>query len=157
MKIDVTTQEYRMLIDLLEIADWVLHSHKANFPDETKPYRDIANKILSYAEQVGMENLIDYSGSLEGYYPTREFEETSDYMYYIQEFESDSFWDELINRLAERDLFNNEGEENVKHMGFEERARKLSVLERQYADEFEKHGLDNLFAYNHFVTSKSLH
>ena len=84
-----------------------------------------------------------YEPELKGYFPTREYEEDSDVRKFIEEFENDSFWDELITRLAERD-FGKEVGEGIKEMSVEKRFQRLSELEEKYAEEFEREGLRNL-------------
>lgn len=100
-------------------------------------------KILSYAKDMGFENLIVYDKDLEGYFATAEYEE-SEHMRYIEEFEDDVFWDALPNRLAVRDLVRQVGEKKYEEMEFVERATKLVELESVYYNELEEHGIDNL-------------
>ena len=61
------------------------------------------------------------------------------------EFENDTFWDELLHRLVERDLIKQEGGvENVMNMDIRERFEKEEPLEKMYDTEFEVNGLDNI-------------
>jgi hypothetical protein len=50
MKINFTKKEYRLLLDMVEIAEWVLNAHKSDPSDEIKKYSDLYQKILSYAK-----------------------------------------------------------------------------------------------------------
>ena len=143
MKINYTKKEYRLLLDMVEMAEWVLNAHKTNPSDEIKKFSEIYQKILSYAKDMGFENLIVYDKDLEGYFATAEYEE-SEHMRYIEEFEDDVFWDALPNRLAVRDLVKQVGEKKYEEMEFVERATKLVELESVYYDELEEHGIDNL-------------
>ena len=143
MKINYTKKEYRLLLDMVEMAEWVLNAHKTNPSDEIKKFSEIYQKILSYAKDMGFENLIVYDKDLEGYFATVEYEE-SEHMRYIEEFEDDVFWDALPNRLAVRDLVRQVGEKKYEEMEFVERATKLVELESVYYDELEEHGIDNL-------------
>ena len=143
MKINYTKKEYRLLLDMVEMAEWVLNAHKTNPSDEIKKFSEIYQKILSYAKDMGFENLIVYDKDLEGYFATAEYEE-SEHMRYIEEFEDDVFWDALPNRLAVRDLVRQVGEKKYEEMEFVERATKLVELESVYYDELEEHGIDNL-------------
>ena len=143
MKINFTNKEYRLLLDMVEIAEWVLNSHRTDPSDEIKKYSEIYQKVLSYAKEMGFENLITYDKNLGGYYATFEYEE-SEHMRYIEQFEDDVFWDALPNRLAMRDLVKQVGEKRYMEMEFEERAIKLVELESIYYKELNENGIDNL-------------
>jgi L-rhamnose mutarotase len=143
MKINFTNKEYRLLLDMVEIAEWVLNAHKTASSDEIKKYSDLYQKILSYAKDMGFENLIIYDKNLDGYFATSEYEE-SEHMRYIEEFEDDVFWDALPHRLAVRDLVKEVGEKKYEEMEFVKRATKLVELESIYYKELEENGIDNL-------------
>jgi len=93
---------------------------------------------------MGFDELVDYASHLKRYFPTREFEETSPGREFIREFEDDTFWDELVQRLVERDLIRQAGEEKLLSMTPEERFEAEEHLEKRYADEFYNNGLENL-------------
>ena len=144
MKIDFTKKEFRLLIDLLQIADWVMHSNSIDMPEETKPYWELEQKIFSFAEKIGLGNLITREIDQKEYLPTQEYEKNSPYMNFIEEFENDSFWDSLIHRLAMRDLFKKEGKDRVDNMSTTEYFEKLVTFEQRYQEEFESHGISRL-------------
>ena len=124
MKINFTKNEYRFLLDMVEMAEWVLNSRKTDSSDEVKEYSEVYQKILSHAKEMGFENLITYDENLDGYYATAEYEE-SEHMRYIEEFEDDVFWEALPHRLAVRDLVEQFGEKGYTEMEFEERSVKI--------------------------------
>ena len=143
MKINYTKKEYRLLLDMVEIAEWVLNAHKYKLSDEVEKYSELYQKILSHAKEMGFENLIAYDKDLKGYFATAEYEE-AEHMRYIEEFEDDVFWDSLPHRLAVRDLVKRVGEKKYEEMEYVERATKLVELESVYYEELEEHGIDNL-------------
>jgi len=142
MKIDITEKEYGILLDILYISDWVLHSHKIGMPDETEGYRNLMQRLYSYAKDLGYENLIEYSAHHEEFVPTREYEEKNDSMELIEEFENDTFWNELIERLVRRDLIRQEGKDKLLNMGVKEILEKEEPFRKMYSAEFEKNGLE---------------
>ena len=142
MTIELTTEEYRRLLNMVQIARWVLHAHKTNTPPQTRPYNELEQKIASYAVEMKMDDTIVYDDHLEGYFPTAECE--AEYLAYIDDYDNDVFWDELASRLAERDLVDAEGEEQVLNMDGFERVKKLGKREDTYIQEFIEHGLENL-------------
>lgn len=145
MQIDFTKVEYRDLLDMIYIADWVLNAHKMADDPRTKRYGKLEQKILSYAKEMGFEHLVMYEPKFEKYYPTSTFEDLSSAYNFIKEYDNDTFWEELMDRLAERDLIEQEGGlSNVLRLSVEERLEKQWRLEEKYAVEFEENGLDNV-------------
>ncbi|MCL0066233.1 hypothetical protein M1N79_05100 [Dehalococcoidia bacterium] len=145
MKIEFTREEYKRLLDTLYIADWVLNAHKVKDDPRTEAYGKLEQKIYSYAKDMELEDLIEYAADHEEYYPTREYEETGPPMEFIGEFENETFWEELISRLADRDLIRQVGGvENLSKLSFEERIEKTLPLEEKYSSEFEERGLDRV-------------
>ena len=145
MQIDFTKVEYRDLLDMIYIADWVLNAHKMADDPRTKRYGKLEQKILSYAEKMGFGHLVMYEPKFEKYFPTSTFEDLSPAYNFIKEYDNDTFWEELMYRLAERDLIKQEGSlSNVLRLPVEERLEKQFRLEEKYAVEFEENGLDNI-------------
>ncbi len=144
MKIDFSKKEYRVLLDLLQIADWVLHAHKTEEPPKTKVYRDLEQKIFSLAKDFGYEELVDYAPAQDRYYPTRALEENSAAMEFVEEFEEDAFWSQLAKHLSERDLRREIGEKRMESLDRSELWEMIEAYETKYWDEFQKHGVERL-------------
>ena len=144
MRIHLAQREYRVLLEILEMASWVLHAYETEKDPHKKKYRQLEQKLLSYAQEAGAGDLVVFDEKLREYFPTRLFEETSSGMEFVEEFEDQTFWDELCQRLARRDLLRQEGVEELSTMSLEERFEKEQALYDQYAREFETNGLDNV-------------
>jgi len=144
MKIELNQTEFRALLELVEIASWVLHAHKIDEPPETEVYRKLEQKIMSQAKNFGLENLVDYDEDLKEYFPSGTFEEESPVMEFIEDFENDTFWDQMVDRLVERDMIEAEGEDAYLAMELEDRFGKEMPLREKYAEEFEANGLNNV-------------
>lgn len=71
-------------------------------------------------------------------------------MSFIEDYEDDCFWEQLISRLADRDLVVQEGVESLTNMSIQERLEKSLVLEDKYAREFEENGIANLKLHEDF-------
>jgi len=147
MKINLTKKEYGLLIDLLEIADWVLNAYYPNERKDVQKYKRLQQKIYSYAKQMGFNDLISYDKNFGQYFPSKKYEETSKIEDFIQEFENNCFWEELIERLTERDFIKQEGL-FLKKMTKEEFFQKYSQIREKYEEEFSKNGLANLYVRN---------
>jgi hypothetical protein len=144
MKIHLTKKEYRALLDLISIAEWVMNSNKIGDDPRSEPHEQAEKKILSYAKDFGFENLIVYEKKYDKYYQTREYEDAETFMPFIEEFEEESFWYKLCSRLAQRDLLQEIGIEKFKGMDPIERITKEDEIAEKYDEEFEKNGLKNL-------------
>lgn len=144
MKIEITKEEYRALLDVFHIADWVFHAYKTEEGSETEEYRNLEQKFLSLAKEMGFEPLVEFDAETGKYYPTREYEDTSAVMDAIVDYDNECFWDELIERLASRDLILQEGRDKVVAMDFEERLVKTGALREKYSEEFCRNGLSRV-------------
>jgi len=144
MKIDITKEEYRNLIDILYIADWVLTSYKSEHDPEMDKYQQLRNKFYALAKQMGMENLIEFDSELNNYYETAEFEDDSACHQLIDEYDNESFWDRLIEELTMRDLHAEVDVRKIKEKDSDVYFDRYAAIEKKYLKEFEKNGLENL-------------
>jgi hypothetical protein len=88
----------------------------------------------SYASEISpfVRHDLHYRMGAGTYYPTRELEEGGAHDC-VDEYDNDTFWAELVDRLVRRDLIQQEGGlEKVMQMSQEERIRKMIRLEEQY-------------------------
>jgi hypothetical protein len=74
MKINISKKEYRLLLDILSIADWVMNSYKVNDDPKIAPYKELKQKLLAFAKDFGFDNLVMYDKKMGKYYPTAEYE-----------------------------------------------------------------------------------
>ncbi len=144
MKINFTKKEYRSLIDVLEIAHWVINAHRTGIGGEPKEYADLIQKIYSYSKEMGCEEIIEFNKSLGGYFSTQEFEESSESRVYIEKFEQDTFWSELITQLADRDVFKKFKVSSLSELSADDRIPAMCESESKWEDEFTKYGLDRI-------------
>jgi hypothetical protein len=143
MEIDFSKEEYRTFLDILEIANWVLFALRTDEPEELKIYADFEQKIYSYARAFGFTNLIMYDEEFGKYFPTNEHDMNSPARPFIDEFENETFWDELTERMAQRDMKRELGEKLIK-MTREEKFKLYHDFEKKYSKEFKKHGIERL-------------
>jgi hypothetical protein len=145
MRIDLTTDEYRRLVDVLYLADWLLTAHKVGDDPRVEAYQQLVQKLYAHSQEMGLSYLIEYAAEFDQYFPTRDFEAGTAIHEFIDEYDDETFWDELTRRLAERDLILQlGGVDKVQKLSTEDRIRKLGQFEEYYAAEFARHGLANL-------------
>ena len=138
MKINFTKKEYQLLVTMIEISDWVMTSHHSSDQIDTEEYRSLRNKILSYTEEMGMKGCYEKDGDT--YYETAEYEENSKQTAFIEEYDEDSFWEQLVTKLVDRDYAQQYGNKEV---DFETKALRFSEIEEKYANEINEFGLLN--------------
>jgi hypothetical protein len=64
---------------------------------------------------------------------------------FIAEFENNTFWDELMKRLAERDLIEEIGsEEEYYKMDTIKRINLQETVQEKYLNEFQENGIKNI-------------
>jgi hypothetical protein len=142
MKINFTKKEFEALLAMIYLGDWMIHSHvEGNINDD---YDALEQKILSYAKEYGLEDMIMFDEKLRQYFPTREYEESEGIQGVIDDYNNANFWDELINRLAARDLIKRFGSERLKAMKGKDRIELFWEAEKPYEDEFQANGIERL-------------
>jgi hypothetical protein len=144
MKINFTKSEYRTLLDVIYMADWILPTHDTEDRSGTKEYSDLFQKLMSYAKNMGCEDLVGFDEQQKDYAASFIFEEESPALDYIDEFENDSFWAELISRLAQRDALIELKANNPYDVESEDLFAAISKAEEKWSKEFEAFGLDRI-------------
>ena len=144
MKINFTKKEFSSLLDMLDIADWIITAHKVEDDPRDKPYMDVLQKLYAHAADFGCEEKIKYDKDLNAYFPTNFFEMDSPHRNYISEYDENIFWGDLIDRLATRDSIDEIGEEAFYDS---DRSKQFSAMckhEEKWANEFSEHHLKNI-------------
>jgi hypothetical protein len=144
MKINITKAEYKALIELLYMGDWMANAFTIYSNDEPKEYTDLIQKIYSYAKQMGHEEDIEYAKEYDQYFPTRKFEMDSNVTERRDNYDNESFWQNLIDRMSERDICKQYKVEALHELTIEERFKALGEIEPIWEKEFTDHGIDRL-------------
>jgi hypothetical protein len=144
MKIDITKNEYRLLLDILYLGEWMLNSHDLGEDPAKSRYVDVVQKFYSYADEMGCGDLIDAFKDENRYYPNRKYEEKSGVLELTQDYDEQSFWQELVSRLSDRDALHSLNSNDMKDLTPAEYIELTYPFEEKYYTEFETNGLDNL-------------
>lgn len=141
MKITLTNAEYRLLLDMIYLGDWMVSAHDVRDDDvQEGKYEPLVQKILSYANEAELSALVERQSDDGKLHPTRQVEDGV--MDIIYEYDEESFWMELIDRLTERDVRAAQPDGHLPP--FEKYIELAAPLEERYAHEFESHGLERL-------------
>lgn len=131
MNIELTSKEYRLLLDMVYIGNWILNSARTD--DRIEDYDLLQEKLFAKAPANGMRSLAE---SWQGHvFPSRAYEEGGIHEA-IADYEDAVFYDILAEELARRDL----GLENSDP----EDATELTNRMEEYMAEFEKNGLSTI-------------
>lgn len=141
MKIECTQEEFQALLDLVYAGNILLNGMRSK-EDRVQPYADMEQTIFKMAEEFGLNGIVEYNEEFGEYMPTHEYEE-SEFLEYIDEYETSIFWEELVMRLARRDALNYAGDVDPEIT--RAALRKMQdELEEKYQEEIESNGIMNL-------------
>ena len=128
MTIELSDKEFRRLLDLIYIGDWILNSTRGD--DRFEDYDLLQEKFFALAGKNGMKALVEsYMGH---YFPSKAYEEGGIHEA-IADYEDAMFFDILAEELARRDL----GLEDHEPEDYTE----LNARMDEYLDEFDRSGL----------------
>jgi hypothetical protein len=145
MKIEISTKEYRDLLDILHIADVVLSGHRREEDMRSERHQTLIQKLYALARGEGLDRLISQNEGAHTYGPTSEFEENTLAHVLIDEFGDHLFWDELINRLSVRDAAQIAGGiERLNALSDSDRQVVEGPIRQRYIHEFATNGFANL-------------
>ena len=131
MELHLTEKQYRRLLDLVYIGNWVLNSTRGD--DRIRDYDRVESQVFSHCLDHGMAALVElYDGEI---IPSRAFAEGGIHEA-IMAYEDVTFFEILAEELALRDL----DAERATAENYDE------VMDRmeQYMGEFEAHGTDHI-------------
>ena len=93
---------------------------------------------------MGCESLIEKSKELRAYVPTAKLEEMDSVRGAIEEYNSENVWEELIERLVERDMTAKISTMTKEPSSPEEYMEIAGPIEERYATEFSMNGIRRL-------------
>lgn len=131
MEIELTKREYRHLLDLVYIGNWILNSIREE--DRFEEYDLLQEKLFAMAARNGMPEL---SQSYMGHtFPSVAYEEGGIHEA-IADYEDAIFFDILAEELARRDMC-------VEHLSPDD-INELASRMDDYMSEFEINGVENI-------------
>ena len=131
MELHLTEKQFRRLLDLVYIGNWVLNSTRGD--DRIRQYDEVESQVFAHCLDHGMAKLVElYDGEI---IPSRAFAEGGIHEA-IMAYEDTAFFEILAEEMALRDL----DAERATPENYEE------VIERmeEYMGEFEAHGTDHI-------------
>lgn len=131
MEIKLTEKQYRYLLDLVYIGNWVINSIRED--DRIREYDDVESLVFSYCAEHRMSKLIElYNGEI---IPSRAFADGGIHEA-IANYEDNTFYEILAEELALRDM---DGQPLTR-----ENYSELMERMEEYLGEFEENGTDHI-------------
>ena len=131
MEIKLTQKQFRRLLDLVYIGNWVLNSTRGD--DRIRQYDEVESLIFSHCLSHGMSSLTElYEGEL---IPSRAFAEGGIHEA-IMAYEDVTFFEILAQEMALRDM----DDPPITPENYDEVMERMGV----YLMEFEQNGTDNI-------------
>lgn len=141
MKINISKKEYRSLVEMLFIAEWVINSMHVDPP--YKEHVNFIQKIYALYKEMDAEDIIEYSNEHDEYFELGSFDEDMQ-IKFLAPYENEIFWEGLINRLSMRDILNEVDKKEYEEMDNATRLALLAQKRHHYEMEFDKHDLDRI-------------
>ena len=131
MKIELTEQQFRYLLDLVYIGNWVMNSTREN--DRIKEYDQVESLVFSHCLSHRMSKLVElYRGEL---IPSRAFADGGIHEV-IENYEDIMFYEILAEEMALRDM-------NGEPLTQENYGALMERIET-YLSEFDRNGTNNI-------------
>ena len=131
MNIDLTGKEFRRLLDMVYIGNWILNFTRTT--DRFEDYDLVQEKLFSLCAKNGMPSLVQtWHGHV---FPSRAYEDGGIHEA-IADYEDAVFFDILAEELARRDMIS-DGLDDTD-------TEALALRMDEYMSEFEKNGIANL-------------
>ena len=131
MNLELTEKQFRRLLDLVYIGNWILNSTRGD--QRFRDYDEVESLLFSRAILEGMSSLGElYQGEI---VPSQAFVEGGIHDA-ILEYENNVFFEILAEDLARRDM----DDAPIDESNYAELASRIDA----YINEFEEHGTDNI-------------
>ena len=135
MQIELTKKEFRRLLDMVYIGNWILNSTRGD--DRIADYDELESKLFGLCRSEGMKSLVE---KWEGEdVPSRAFSDGGIHEA-IMDYKDTVFYEILAEELARRDM----DYQPVSKENYDELVSRMD----DYIAEFEAHGTDNILINN---------
>ena len=131
MEIHLTRKQFRRLLDLVYVGNWVFNSMRGN--DRIEDFDEVESLLFRKSLEGGMPGLTERQGK--EHIPSRAFAEGGIHEA-IMDYEDTVFFEILAEELARRDI--------IAAGGNEEDTEEINKRIGAYIAEFELNGTDNI-------------
>ena len=159
MNIEISEEQFERLLKLVYLGNVMINDTRKETKEDPrlKEYDEIEEKFLRLAHEKGDVDLVQFDIKTGKFHPALALIEDEEMNAFIDRYIDDIFWEELAARLAERDVWEEIGEEVMSAIEDKEKARLYSEAESKYYREFEESGVDNLRIFPALVPDGKVH
>lgn len=140
MKITLTGKHLEDLTRLVALGNWVVNSWRGE--ERLEEFDEVESLILEAAEREGLEAFVERGEEGRSPCPSVALEEAT--QPFLDFYDDNTFWDQLVSRLADRDYLRRYGEDAEADLDTESGRRKEAPFVEKYEKEFDAFGLDRL-------------
>ena len=135
----LSKKDMKNLLEHVFLGNWILRATK---DDEDKEEDDFIQRIYSMMKNYNIEEDIDYDKESNKYFIGQEKEE--DYMEKVEEYNRDTFIEELIENLTARDIEEKYTKEQLEEFDENEFNDKFHKEAEKYFNEVNKNGIKHI-------------
>ncbi|MCG8570031.1 MAG: hypothetical protein MJB14_07800 [Spirochaetes bacterium] len=139
MEIKFSEEQYKSLLKMIYLGEWMVNSYQ---DQPNQEFFQLAQYIYSFTDKFNLQKLVEKDQEFNEYFPSAEMEESI--QEFIDDYDNENFWDEIIEKLAWRDMVEDHGEAAIKEMSINDLNEKRLPYLTKYAKEFEENGIKNL-------------
>lgn len=138
VKIEMTKEQYRTLIEMVFLGSWMVNSTKMELDEKVEDVREL---VLSKYQEAGLQDRISYQEQIDVHDLDVDYESQL-LDTYVEEYDEFSFWDKLVEKLVEKEMTELYGPLEGQ-MTEEQMERRLSI-EEEIGRKLEESGVTRL-------------
>lgn len=145
MHLRFTDDELITLAEMLTLACWATFwNHKPGSDEGVARFDDMLEKVLSRMQHNGQGGEVEPDPERQRLRLRKDKEEGSFYAQCYDEMRAETFWEELVIRMAERQLNKRYNELELSQLSEEKRKDITEPITKRYWEEFSAKGIENL-------------
>ncbi|MBQ4595101.1 MAG: hypothetical protein IJA81_10750 [Akkermansia sp.] len=144
--LELTESDMRHLAEMSAMVLSMFGQMQADMDDpQVQAWHKLCVNILKAAHHVpSIARHMELNPDCGYWFFKRPYVDEAFYSDMLEDYRDSTFWAELVNRMAEQSLVENLGDEHASLLSDEERAARVSSLEKALWQEVNTHGLDRL-------------
>ncbi|MBA2174622.1 hypothetical protein H0266_06825 [Halobacillus locisalis] len=136
--LEMTEKQYKKLIEAVYLGTWMVNSTKMDLDEDFEEMREL---VLSNYNQAGLDDLVVHQKEMDIHDLDVDFESKL-LDTYVEEYDEFSFWDKLVEKLADKEMVKQFGA--PKGEMTEEMMEKRIQFEEQIGQKLEESGITEL-------------
>lgn len=145
MHLRFTDEELVTLSEMLTLACWATFwNHRPGSDEGVARFDDMLEKILTRLQHNGQGEMVELDPERQRLRLRKDQEDKTFHAQCYDDMRGEVFWEELVARMAERELSKKHGVGYMESLSDEERKGLAEPITKRYWEEFSKNGIRNL-------------